>query len=88
MDMKRLGGMMMMVARLHSRGMRREDAERVFAGQGEGEGRLLGRRELLKVLRLAAPHLATRLLNHRKDEEKVLLKKKIKLRQNCASPVQ
>ena len=82
-DMVRLGRMMMrVVGRLCSRGMCREDAERVFAGQGEGEGGLLRRRgvcymgetyehcilktpylcrrELLKVLRLAPPHLATR----------------------------
>ena len=32
------------MVRLGSRGMCREDAERVFAGQGEGEGGLLCRR--------------------------------------------
>jgi len=46
------------MVRLGSRGMCREDAERVFAGQGEGEGGLLRRRELLKVLRLTTPHLS------------------------------
>ena len=46
-DMVRLGRMMMrVVGRLCSRGMCREDAERVFAGQGEGEGGLLCRRGL------------------------------------------
>ena len=56
--MVRLGRMMMRVVdRLCSGGMCREDAERVLAGQGEGEGGLLCRRELIKVLRLATPHL-------------------------------
>ena len=40
-----------------------EDAERVRARDGEREGRLLGGRKLLKVLRPAPPHLQTRLLN-------------------------
>ena len=83
--MLRLGRVMMVsMSRLRSRGMCRKDAERVFAGQREGEGWLLDRkehfdleintenlgwRELVKVLCLATPHLASK-------EEKVLLKTK------------
>ena len=53
-DMMRLGRMMMrVVGRLCSRGMCREDAERVFAGQGEGEGGLLCRRGLDVWVRLS-----------------------------------
>ena len=40
----------------------REDAERVRARDGEREGRLLGGRELLKVLRPTPPHLQIRFL--------------------------
>ena len=49
-DMMRLGRMMMkVVGRLCSRGMCREDAERVLAGQGEGEGGLLCRRAVCYI---------------------------------------
>ena len=72
--MVRLGRMMMRVVdRLCSRGMCREDAERVLAGQGEGEGGLLCRRAvcfigetkyqhstLIKSLHIETPHLGRR----------------------------
>ena len=47
-----------------------EDAERVRARDGEREGRLLGGRKLLKVLRPAPPHLQTRLLKTRSSLKK------------------
>ena len=47
-----------------------EDAERVRARDGEREGRLLGGRELLKMLRPTPPHLQTGLLKTRSSFKK------------------